>query len=71
MHQEPFSATRADSGFVVRAGVNGRTCRRLTRFGLERCRAMLGQEQQAGSINVLALGGVPQAKVADLVQAFW
>ena len=70
MHQQPFSAARADPGFVGRLGAAGRTCRGLTRFGLKRCRGMLGQEQQAGSINVLALGGVPQAEVADLVQAF-
>lgn len=39
-------------------------------LGLTRCRGTAEQEQQTGSSHVLALGGMPQAEVADLVQAF-
>jgi hypothetical protein len=65
-----FVATRADPGTVgLRMGSGWIGCVR-DGLGVARCCWAVELEEEAGSSGLLAPGGVPQAGVADFVEAF-
>ena len=69
--EKAFAAAGTDPRTVRRFRVGARIGGVHADVGLARRRLAVEQKQQAGAGGILALGGMPQAEVADLVQIPW
>src|SRR5271170_7835425 len=67
--EKAFAAARTDPRTVRLFRVGGRIGGFRAHWGLSRCRLRVEPKQQARAGGVFASDGMPQAEVADLVQA--